>query len=185
MNKETNPAGSIPTDRLKGKYYDFGFQYYVAGRCAVASLLQPVAGNLFHHAIEMLLKGALFGHVGKRKLRDMGHELESIWKAFKARYAAGPNLQHFDAVIAELNKFEEIRYPEKIVRGSVTVFGFGKPTIRALGGSVPAYNLSVGEIDSLVKAICEAANINAKAFTMRYEEPARTYLKHENRNQAH
>jgi len=35
MNKETHPAGSIPTDRLKEKYYDFGFQYYVAGRCAV------------------------------------------------------------------------------------------------------------------------------------------------------
>jgi hypothetical protein len=34
MNKETHPAGSIPTDRLE-KYYEFGFQYYVAGRCAV------------------------------------------------------------------------------------------------------------------------------------------------------
>jgi hypothetical protein len=79
-----------------------------------------------------------------------------------------------------LHKFEEIRCPAKIVRGSVTVFGFGKPTIRAQGGSVPAYNLWVGEIDSLVKAICEAANIDAKAFTMRYGEPGRTYLGYEN-----
>jgi hypothetical protein len=52
--------------------------------------------------------------------------------------------------------------------------------VKALGGSVPAYNLAVGEIDSLVKAICKAANINAKVFTMDYQEPGRTYLRHEN-----
>ena len=176
----TKAVGSYPTDRLKGKYYDFGFQYYVAGRCGVASQFDPVAGTLFHHAVEMLLKGALCDHVSKRKRRHMKHKLTPIWRAFKARYGAGLDLDNFDAIVAELQKFEEIRYPEKIVRGSVSVFGFGMPTIKALGGSVPAYNLAVGEINSLVKAICKAANINAKVFTMDYQEPGRTYLRHEN-----
>ena len=105
--KKTKAAGSYPTDRLKGKYYDFGFQYYVAGRCGVASRFDPVAGTLFHHAIEMLLKGALCDHVSKRERFRMKHKLTRIWRAFKDGYGAGPDLDNFDAVVAELHKFEE------------------------------------------------------------------------------
>jgi hypothetical protein len=101
MNEETNAAGSIPTNRLKEMFYDFGFQYYVAGRCGVASLLHPVAGNLFHHAIEMLLKGALCDRASESERHRMGHELKLLWGAFKAQYAGGADLDH-DAVIAQI-----------------------------------------------------------------------------------
>jgi hypothetical protein len=46
--------------RLSQELIERGLQYYVNGRYAtIAGFL--VAGNLFHHAIEMLLKGGLAG----------------------------------------------------------------------------------------------------------------------------
>ena len=36
-----------------------GSQYYTTARFAMHSQCMPVCGNLFHHAVEMLLKGAL------------------------------------------------------------------------------------------------------------------------------
>ena len=54
--------------------------YYVAGRFAVFAGLNPTAGNLLHHAVEMSLKAAL----SKRgwslgDLKKLGHRLEDIW----------------------------------------------------------------------------------------------------------
>jgi hypothetical protein len=40
-------------------FFKTGSQYYIAGRFAAFAWFHPVAGNLFHHAIEMYLKGAL------------------------------------------------------------------------------------------------------------------------------
>jgi len=45
----------IPYQRL----FDTGMQYYTIGRYSVLAGVNPVAGNLLHHAIEMFLKGAL------------------------------------------------------------------------------------------------------------------------------
>jgi hypothetical protein len=40
-------------------FFSAGSQYYIAGRFGVFAGLNPVVGNLLHHAIEMDLKGAL------------------------------------------------------------------------------------------------------------------------------
>ena len=44
-------------DMVRMNFFGFGYQYYLAGRYAVAAQLLPIAANLLHHAIEMLLKG--------------------------------------------------------------------------------------------------------------------------------
>ena len=49
----------VDGDMVRINFYRFGFQYYVAGRFAVIAQFSPVAANLLHHAIEMLLKGEL------------------------------------------------------------------------------------------------------------------------------
>jgi len=41
---------------MKDQYLTIAIQYYVAGRSASLANFMPVAGNLFHHAVEMLLK---------------------------------------------------------------------------------------------------------------------------------
>ena len=41
---------------LASEYLRLALQYYIAGRSAYFALSWPVAGNLLHHAVEMLLK---------------------------------------------------------------------------------------------------------------------------------
>lgn len=47
-----------PNDEdLSSRFLDLALQYHVAGRSAYFAFSMPIAGNLLHHAIEMLLKG--------------------------------------------------------------------------------------------------------------------------------
>ncbi len=97
------------TEMVRVKFFDFAFQYYVAGRFAVSAGLVPVAGNLFHHGIEMFLKGALSKHWNEKQRRGHLHVLAGLWSAFKDLLAAGDHsLASFDPVVEELSKFEEI-----------------------------------------------------------------------------
>jgi hypothetical protein len=61
-------------------FYTMGLQYYLAGRFGALHWLTPVAGNLLHHAVEMLLKGKLAHHHSQADLKDrkkFGHDLAS------------------------------------------------------------------------------------------------------------
>ena len=57
------------------QFFVAGSQYYVAGRFAVFGWLNPVAGNLLHHAIEMYLKGGLSKTKSLKGLRAFQHNL--------------------------------------------------------------------------------------------------------------
>src|SRR5262249_13702975 len=87
-------------------------QYYGAARFAVHAGCIPVCGNLFHHAVEMLLKGGL---AKKRKLslselKKRGHKLKVLWREYKLDFP-DPALKRHDKAISLLDKFEAIRYP--------------------------------------------------------------------------
>ena len=91
-----------------------GSQYYTMARFAMHAQCVPVCGNLFHHAVEMLLKGGL---ARKRPLSDlkdnMGHNLKVLWREFKLEFP-DRTLRRHDKTISSLNKFEDIRYPDPI-----------------------------------------------------------------------
>jgi hypothetical protein len=73
-------------DRVIHEFFRYGCQYYVAGRYGVFAALIPVAANLHHHAIEMLLKGALARTMNLKEMKNkIGHKLEKCWEAFKAQ----------------------------------------------------------------------------------------------------
>jgi hypothetical protein len=172
-------------ERLRAEYINFGFQYYLLGRCGVAAQANPVAGNLFHHAIEMLLKGGLIAHTTESKRIELGHKLPRIWKAFKAHYDPANQLARFDALMRGLHKYEDIRYPEKIVQhGMASSFQFGSgPPPKASGKvsrNLRTLHLAVGEVDALVKAICVACSVNPKFFTTHFQPPGSSYLRHDN-----
>jgi hypothetical protein len=144
--------------------------YYIAGRYAVFAGLNPTAGNLLHHAIEMCLKGALAKKGWSLDdLKDrLGHNLPKIWRAFKAQHLG--TLTEFDAVVSELDRFEEIRYPNSILKhGMLCEIDPGqrpsthKPT--GLKPTEPRYALYLGEIDPLFAKVFELASINFQAFT--------------------
>ena len=102
-----------------------GMHYYVAGRYAVFAGLNPTAANLLHHAVEMGLKGALAKKgISSKRLKKLGHDLPKTWRKFTAVY--GIDGSSFDRVIAGLQKFEEIRYPDEILKkGLSSLIGRG------------------------------------------------------------
>jgi hypothetical protein len=160
-------------------FFKTGSQYYVAGRFAAFAWFHPVVGNLFHHAIEMYLKGALSKTKSLSDLRKLSHDLPGIWAAFKVQ-ADDPALHRFDATIAGLHDYEELRYPDSvIVRGMDSTINIIRSSLSsgaAIGGtSIPRYQVCVQDIDELVDVIFSAAGRNPKAY-LRFNDTAHEFL---------
>lgn len=80
------------------------------------------------------------------------------------RLQAAPALDRFNAVIAELHKFEHIRYPENLIKeGGMLSIGFpsGARTVRLSGPKLPEHQVCVTDVDALVAEIFRLANVNA------------------------
>jgi hypothetical protein len=189
----TNP--SIDVDTLRERFIEYGLQYYVAGRSAVASGLNPVAANILHHAVEMFLKAGLCAHTTEDDRRyELKHDLPKIWQAFRTQYDPEGKLARFDECVKGLHRYEDIRYPEGMMKLSVvamrTQFG-GAPLVTGdstmLKGTTPKdFRLNMNEIDTLVRAICDAAGITIMGHLIAtYREPGKTYLKKENAEAEH
>ena len=87
-------------------FFSSATHYYICGRFAAFSALVPVAGNLFHHAVEMYLKGGLSKSKSLADLKKLSHELPNVWAEFRAQFEE-PLLQQFDDAISALHAFED------------------------------------------------------------------------------
>jgi hypothetical protein len=167
------------------KFLSNGMQYYVAGRFAMLAESNPVAANILHHAVENFLKGAL-AKAGATlpELKSHGHNLQSLWSAFRLK-CAGPSLTQYDAVILALQAFEEIRYPDLVVqKGMQSTFNITRPTLR-MGITWPSlpppkYELCLQDIDELVEQIFTSASLNPKAFSTILSRAEYKFLTKEN-----
>jgi len=65
-------GSSMPLDseRVKHEYFHLATQYYTAARYSARAALTPVCGNLFHHAVELYVKGAPSEHVSTEEMKD-------------------------------------------------------------------------------------------------------------------
>lgn len=168
-------------DDLRGEYFRSATHYYVAARYAAKADFETVSGNLFHHAVEMYLKGHLCVNYTKSDLKKWGHNLKRIWKIFKEDVADG-SLCRFDKTISRLNKFENIRYPDKVSEvGMRASFQFGRnvpqPKMITQTMREPGYELNIGEIDEITKTIFERSGVNPLNLTNPFNRHASTYLK--------
>jgi hypothetical protein len=59
----------------------------------------------------MFLKAGLAPRHKLSEFKTMGHKLEKLWRAFKTDFP-NPALRQHDKLIASLDKFEAIRYPD-------------------------------------------------------------------------
>lgn len=148
--------------------FKVGMQYYITGRAAARGHQVPVAGNLLHHAVEMLLKGELSKSLSLGEIKKQyGHRLVKTWNEFKASHA-GEDLSGFDQLIADLDRFEKIRYPDEYLEhGAAIAIGWGtrRPGIEQLVGSkVPEYCLYVNEVDTLIARLFKICHINPLAY---------------------
>jgi hypothetical protein len=158
----------MDAERVTNEFFKYGCQYYIAGRYGVFARLMPVAANLHHHGIEMLLKGALSRSTSPKEMKTrLRHKLDEIWEAFKAM-ANDAALERFDRAIHELNRFEDIRYPDKLLEnGASMMFDVTKAgTAHSFisGTSAPQYKLCLEELDELVAEIFKVASRNPDAF---------------------
>ncbi len=132
----------------RDRHMTISVQYYLAARWATFGGLIPIAANLFHHAIEMLLKKVI-----KEKL---GHNLPAIWEKFKEMYPkADLSLYDERKTIERLHQWEEIRYPdnnedinESMKINDGWIIYYDRPS-----GVHKEYSLTLYEIDELYKAI--------------------------------
>jgi hypothetical protein len=166
-------------------FFGNAIQYYVAGRYATLVWLNPVAGNLLHHAVEMCLKGALSkAGMSLPELEKLKHHLPKIWKAFKAQ-AGDTNLDKSDRAVRALHAFEKLRYPDSVLKvGMQSAISLRKTTSGPTGsqrpGREPKYEFCLEDIDEIFGAVFKAARVNAKAFTCGLHEEAKQYLTKEN-----
>jgi hypothetical protein len=162
--------GAPPPDpeALKFEFFSSGTNYYVAARWAALAGLMPVYGNLFHHAVEMYLKGALIEKgFTVAQLTRLGHNLRRLWKQFKKHYEDG-TLPHFDKLVRGLDMFETIRYPDKIKGMTMGIsIGAGEQTKVWTKKPLPHYEVNLAGMDQLVRAIVEKTGVNPHALMHR------------------
>jgi len=139
-------------DRARVEFFGLGVHYYVAGRFATFAGSFPMAGNLLHHAAEMFLKGTLVRIVGLGELRSIRHDLNWLWKTFKVHFPSSENAP-FDDPIADLHRFERLRYPDIRIRegmeATLAIFRNQPVETSGPGKSPPRYSLVLEDVDAL------------------------------------
>ena len=168
---------------LRELYFGAATQYYIVGRYAVFSGLVPVAGNLLHHAVEMALKGHLASTLSSSDLKDHKHSLSKLWRTFKKSLATA-DLKKYDSIIARLDQFETVRYPEHIAKhGMLVLQDPAKVRSRSkakLPQTLPRYDLRLQDVDALLDEIFDSSSVNPKFFVTGLNSIARKYLIEDN-----
>jgi len=180
LHRESQPENA---EDLKNLYFRYATDYYVAGRFAFFARSMPTAGNLFHHAVELYLKGSLIHELNEKGRKNLGHRLERIWRRFKQSIRE-PGLDRFDGVITALDSFENIRYPEKTARlGAGLGFSLAAPGPTLLGSfkdKTPQYTIIIHQIDELVAELVKKSALNPHFLKVRISEGEKIYLTRDN-----
>jgi hypothetical protein len=145
------------------------FEYYVTGRFAALNNLL-VAGNLLHHAVELLAKFQLLrrvpdGRLGQEVTRlarkPYRHDLHILWSDFKADVGRS-SLDRFDAVVADLNRWEDLRYGGYPMGIPTTMSFMMRRGPHETWSDEPheEYVLVLEDIDELFTAMVAASGIN-------------------------
>jgi len=152
-------------------------EYYIAGRFASLNNLQ-VAPNLFNYAVEMLAKFQLLRRVpndrlavevDKYKQEPYGHKLHTLWSDFKVS-VGGSNLDRFDEVVADLNRWDKLRYGGFPVGMPTTMVFLVRRGPRKTRSAEPQdkYVLVLEDIDELFTAMVAASKINPTFLGVRH-----------------
>jgi hypothetical protein len=175
-----------PTPDIDGHYFDLATQYYLAARWATFTIAGAVAGNLFHHAIELYLKGGLSRNLSRPQLKKLGHDLRRLWKVYKQKYSAS-ELSGFDSCIRQLHRFETIRYPDAVAeKGMFFAIPVSRPQppldfpVFGGGSTPPTYFVVVNDIDQLIKILFTIGLLNPDFFFAKLTMEAKAVLHRDN-----
>jgi hypothetical protein len=182
--RKPKPAAEV--EDLRVLYLTTALQYHIAARYTAFAGFVPVCGVLFHHAIEMYLKGRLCLKLDEFQLRGLGHRLKKAWKKFKQEMSDG-TLDQFDRVISGLDRHELIRYPEMIAsRGMIGLIQFKPATTSGVRGVAtspqPQFTIVVDDLDALAKTILDKSGVNPRFFTAGLNVNATSFLTRDNKS---
>jgi hypothetical protein len=183
--RQPEPPGQADRDRLN--YGTLATQYYLLGRSGYQLGCFPVAGNLFHHAVELYLKEDIRQFYSRAELkRRFSHDLKRLWKEFKRRQATQA-LSNHDECVSALHRFERIRYPDAMTdKGMMGTIALrrSKPGERLVtmsgGPSVPEYAIAVNEVDHLIGDILTVTKLNPDFLFGRYGSDSLAVLHKDN-----
>ena len=160
-------------------FRDLAFGYYITGRFAALNQLN-VAPNLMHHAIELLIKFTLTQELPRSQqsaattqlAHKYGHRLNALWSQYK-KHVAPADLSRFDPVIAELHRWEYVRYGGFPNPGTSVAKSYG--ILRAPSPSSETrdvYVFGLEEMDDLFTAMFAASSINPPSIGTWYAPTA-------------
>lgn len=142
-------------------FLHLALQYLVSARFMALQLQVPVAGNLFHHAVELFLKAALAHRVPVCQLasRKLGHDLQALWREFKVEHPKAD--ESLFPIVETLSRFEDIRYP---VAGEVQgpqlhLAVFRHPEGKSMGAP-GAYAMVLEDLDHVLQHIASQARFD-------------------------
>ena len=148
----------------KLSYCRIALQYYVAGRFAFLAQYFPVSGNLFHHALEMLLKGDLASQgLTDSDLRKRSHCLPDLWRDFLTHHPS-LDVEKYNKTVEQLHGWDDIRYPGR-VDNPVMLFDrqMTETKLDILGPDLSEenkYRINLEEMDLLIHEILRWTSVN-------------------------
>ena len=159
-------------------FVGLGLQYFVAGRFAANAELVPVSGNLLHHAVEMLLKACLVSQVSMAELKRTGHDLTRLWQQAVEYWPEIQTPAH-STTIAELQRFERLRYPDSAIADGAAMTltlapSWDRAHFRSADTSVPQYYLALSGVDALFRELFKKADANPEVFVRGLSTAAQT-----------
>jgi HEPN domain-containing protein len=180
-------------DFARQQYFSRAIEYHVTARYGAFAGLCNVGGILFHHAVEMYLKGGLRRTLNDDQLKGLGHDLQKAWGEFKRQFSVSAS-SNFDNAVKMLDEHELLRYPDRVFTAgapaTAILLDFTRPTTPAQGTPTPAasprpkeFKLYVDDLDALAKFILHTSGFNAPALTCGLKSEALTLLKRDNKSQ--
>ena len=150
-------------DKMRDAFLVIGSQYFAQARYSSIAFYLPVSATLFHHAIEMLLKGYLSYYKSSAELKRIGHNLTEIWEMFKQQ-VGDSGLSCFDSTIMEIDKVELLRYPDAIVdEGYILHVSLGNPVVPLAFpdmDKVPNYYVYISDLDAIAEKVFAACSVS-------------------------
>jgi hypothetical protein len=116
--------------------------------------------------------------------KGFGHNLPRLWEEFKAD-VADASLARFDKMIVELQRFEDIRYPDELAMTggglSLVVKRKDEPVVDMPSNpSLPQFCLALDEMDALMLALCDACPFNPRSLSMYFRGDSGKHLLRDN-----
>lgn len=152
------------TESLSKVFVELGCQYYAIARYSASKSFAPIYSTMFHHAVEMLLKGYLVKFRSIEDLKKIGHKLPELWMIYK-EILDDNNLVRFDKTIQDLDRVELLRYPNAIVdEGFVLNVRLGVPSPLEIPdlNNQPQYFINVSDLDEIALSVFESCKVNPK-----------------------